>query len=84
MGSPDDGSEPPQAEEGEQMQGDHPTQPMFAAVPPAIAVLEDDDNDSTFGGSIGNRTETTSLAASIFNYRRENGRTYHSYRAGGQ
>jgi hypothetical protein len=41
----------------------------------------DDDNDSTFGGSlIGCDTDT--LASYITDYRYENGRRYHSYRDG--
>ncbi|KAJ2892855.1 methyltransferase domain-containing protein [Zalerion maritima] len=38
------------------------------------------DNDSSLGSEAG--SETTSLAESILNYRKENGRTYHQYKDG--
>ncbi|EME42685.1 hypothetical protein DOTSEDRAFT_175929 [Dothistroma septosporum NZE10] len=39
---------------------------------------DEDDADSTYGGSVAG-TDTTSLLSSIARYREENGRTYHSY-----
>ena len=41
----------------------------------------DTDGDSSYGGSDG-ASETTSLRSAVFNYVYENGRRYHSYRAG--
>jgi SAM-dependent methyltransferase len=39
-----------------------------------------EENDSTYGDSV--RSETASLASSIFEYQYENGRRYHSFQAG--
>ena len=53
---------------------------------PAPAPLEvddltpDSDADSVFGGS--NSPSTSSISSSIFQYRSENGRTYHAYKDG--
>lgn len=41
---------------------------------------EDDDNDSALGSDT--ESTTTTLSESIFNYRREHGRTYHAYKDG--
>jgi trans-aconitate methyltransferase len=42
----------------------------------------DDDHDSAYAESIGAFSESTSLSSSVFNYEYENGRRYHSYKAG--
>ena len=47
----------------------------------AVPLEADDHEDSVFGD---NESETASLASSIFNYRKENDRTYHAYKAGGE
>jgi SAM-dependent methyltransferase len=47
---------------------------------PAIEPDAYDDGDSTFGE--GPRSDTTSLASSVWNYTYENGRRYHAYRHG--
>jgi len=44
-------------------------------------ILIDSDRDSSYGDSDG-ASETTSLRSAVFNYVYENGRRYHSYRAG--
>ena len=44
--------------------------------------MADDDSDSAYCESVGDYSETTSLASSVFNYEYENGRRYHSYKAG--
>ena len=44
--------------------------------------MADDDVDSAYGGSEGGYSQTTSLASSAFEYEYENGRRYHSYKAG--
>ena len=44
-------------------------------------VIQIDDNDSSYGGDDG-ASETTSLRSHIAAYVYENGRRYHSYRAG--
>merc|ERR1712098_644272 len=41
-----------------------------------------DDNDSSYGGDSDAASETTSLYSAIFRHVYENGRRYHSYRAG--
>lgn len=42
----------------------------------------DSDIDSAYAESIGAYSESTSLSSSVFNYQYENGRRYHSYKAG--
>jgi hypothetical protein len=44
-------------------------------------ILVDSDGDSTFGDN-DSASETTSLRSAVLNYVYENGRRYHSYRAG--
>jgi hypothetical protein len=45
------------------------------------SILIDSDGDSAFGDS-DVASETTSLRSAVYNYIYENGRRYHSYRAG--
>lgn len=53
---------------------------------PAAAGLEvDDDSDSELDSALGSDDETslnTSISSSIYNFRQENGRTYHRYKEG--
>ncbi|KAF9891047.1 hypothetical protein FE257_004982 [Aspergillus nanangensis] len=50
---------------------------------PAIIEPDDfNDNDSTFAGSLGDASYTTSITSSAMNYQYENGRRYHSYHEG--
>jgi len=42
----------------------------------------DDDRDSAYRDDAANASLTMSVALSIFKYREEYGRTYHSYRNG--
>ncbi|KAH7133504.1 S-adenosyl-L-methionine-dependent methyltransferase [Dactylonectria macrodidyma] len=63
-------------------------QPQSNPNPPAedrartpLAGPRNDDRDSVFD-EISAFSETTTLASSILKYREENGRTYHSYKAG--
>ncbi|PGG97787.1 hypothetical protein AJ79_09085 [Helicocarpus griseus UAMH5409] len=41
-----------------------------------------DDNDSTYEGSLGDASYTTSVTSSVKNYKYENGRRYHSFKEG--
>ncbi|GLA47592.1 hypothetical protein AnigIFM63604_002270, partial [Aspergillus niger] len=55
------------------------------APPPDSSVIEPDnfsDNDSTYPGSLGDASYTTSITSSAMNYAYENGRRYHSYHEG--
>ncbi|KAI5460200.1 S-adenosyl-L-methionine-dependent methyltransferase [Mariannaea sp. PMI_226] len=55
---------------------------MMEPNPSHAAIVPDeqpDDADSTFGDEL---SSTTSVASSILDYRRENGRTYHAYKDG--
>lgn len=56
------------------------TNPPPQEVP--LRVDEFDDNDSSYGGDSDAASETTSLYSAILNHVYENGRRYHSYRAG--
>ncbi|OAG41862.1 hypothetical protein AYO21_03865 [Fonsecaea monophora] len=42
----------------------------------------DGDNDSAYAESIGAYSENTSVSSSVFDFQYENGRRYHSYKAG--
>jgi len=50
------------------------------AVPHDGTIEVDDETDSAYGDDIA--SETTSLNSSILEHKYENGRTYHSYKAG--
>ncbi|KIW68320.1 hypothetical protein PV04_04273 [Phialophora macrospora] len=45
-------------------------------------MADDRDVDSAYAESIGDYSESTSIASSVFDYQYENGRRYHSYKAG--
>ena len=45
-------------------------------------MADNDDADSAYAESVGAYSETTSLASTAFDYQYENGRRYHSYKAG--
>ncbi|KAF2753913.1 S-adenosyl-L-methionine-dependent methyltransferase [Pseudovirgaria hyperparasitica] len=52
----------------------------MAAPQPVVEVDDDTETDSAFGDDT--ESATTSVAESIYNYRKEHGRTYHAYRDG--
>ncbi|RDW59923.1 hypothetical protein BP6252_13010 [Coleophoma cylindrospora] len=59
------------------------TEEPAAALPtPQPAPLVADDADSSYDGNSLDGSDTTSLRSSIYNYRVENGRTYHAYKEG--
>jgi hypothetical protein len=45
-------------------------------------MADDRDVDSAYAESIGDYSESTSAASSVFDHQYENGRRYHSYKAG--
>jgi hypothetical protein len=45
-------------------------------------MADDRDVDSAYAESIGDYSESTSVASSVFDHQYENGRRYHSYKAG--
>lgn len=45
-------------------------------------MAEESDVDSAYAESVGAYSESTSLSSSVFDYKYENGRRYHSYKAG--
>ncbi|KAI9800693.1 MAG: hypothetical protein M1825_004015 [Sarcosagium campestre] len=49
---------------------------------PALEADLDDSADSAVGDLSDTESTTTSIASTVYNYRRENGRTYHSYKDG--
>lgn len=57
-----------------------PLSPGTAISPPRL--IQDDDLDSTFGDEEGSEAEYCSVTDSIYDYREENGRTYHAYKDG--
>lgn len=59
----------------------HPSPPAVERRPNTAANPVPDDGDSVFD-QISAYSDTTSLTSSILNYRKENGRTYHAYKAG--
>ncbi|KAI9927250.1 hypothetical protein MW887_003637 [Aspergillus wentii] len=60
--------------------------PQIDPAPEPEAVIEPDDdftdNDSTYEGSIGDASYTTSITSSAMKYLYENGRRYHAYHEG--
>ncbi|KAH6997483.1 hypothetical protein EDB80DRAFT_150424 [Ilyonectria destructans] len=59
----------------------YPSPPAEERRPNTAADPVPDDGDSVFD-QISAYSDTTSLTSSILNYRKENGRTYHAYKAG--
>lgn len=61
-----------------------PSEPASSTAPAEVPLRVDDfdDNDSSYGGDSDAASETTSLYSAIFRHVYENGRRYHSYRAG--
>jgi len=43
-----------------------------------MSAKQNDDNDSTLGDESGSELNYGSVTSSIYNYRQENGRTYHA------
>ena len=61
-----------------------PSEPASSTAPAEVPLRVDDfdDNDTSYGGDSDAASETTSLYSAIFRHVYENGRRYHSYRAG--
>lgn len=56
--------------------------PNLAAIEPDPSTVDQPDTDSAYGDESDTQSDTTSLVSEVQNFKYENGRRYHSYRAG--